>query len=378
MKFDFPYIIEVLLLLGCAFFDTKPKYARMARCCAYFFFFFFICCRACVVGGDTYDYVNYFTGASYYYLSGDQTLEPFFLLYNQFVHLFTNNDVVYVFLTSFLALFPIVFLVKRYSVNQSFSLALFFLIGPYVNYFAAFRQMLGISWLLIGMICVLADARWKWVKFTIFATLGYFTHHSIVIMAAIYLLCYFLKINRKFAIICIACSALFGVVLKTFSVADFIAVFSALNFGDLFGGRDSLYLARSLYTADQVGPIFSMLSKSIWGVAIFYYSSKEDVEHWFVKIVLFYIIISNLFYTVPNLHRLTMGLSIFSIISYTWMFRNRKIRMKPVNFFSGLMCFLLIYMIYSFFVQTTLDANRMHPYYFFFEDYKFIPYPFER
>ena len=98
MKFDFPYIIEVLLLLGCAFFDTKPKYARMARCCAYFFFFFFICCRARVVGGDTYDYVNYFTGASYYYLSGDQTLEPFFLLYNQFVHLFTNNDCVYVFL----------------------------------------------------------------------------------------------------------------------------------------------------------------------------------------------------------------------------------------------------------------------------------------
>lgn len=107
------------------------------------------------MGADTYDYVRIFLGKSSNYESSVDTWEPLFLMYNYILSLFVGNGQLYLLISTFISLFPLYYLIKRYSYNPPLSILLFLLFGIYQIYFVALRQILGLAILLWGMIYVL-------------------------------------------------------------------------------------------------------------------------------------------------------------------------------------------------------------------------------
>ena len=119
---DYPYIILLLsLFILLKINNIKSFYI------ASWIIFIFIAFRAPVVGADTLDYVNFFSGKTVQYNNDQRDIEPFLLIYNNFLNIFTYNGVVYLIVNTILSLFPIYILVKRYSCNKLLSYILFFI-----------------------------------------------------------------------------------------------------------------------------------------------------------------------------------------------------------------------------------------------------------
>lgn len=91
--------------------------------------------------------------ADYFARSGllDWTGNPLSELYRDVVRDITTNYHIYFFFPAFFSSFAVVKLFKRYSVNQAFSLLIFFSIGTYVMYIAALKQCFAMFFLLLAL-----------------------------------------------------------------------------------------------------------------------------------------------------------------------------------------------------------------------------------
>ena len=105
----------------------------------------------------------------------DWTGNPLSMLYRYFIHDLTDNYHIYFFFPAFLSSFAVIKLFKRYSVNPSFSLLIFFSIGTYVTYIAALKQCMAMFFLLLALPYALDK---KYIKFylLIFVAILFHTH----------------------------------------------------------------------------------------------------------------------------------------------------------------------------------------------------------
>ena len=105
----------------------------------------------------------------------DWTGNPWSMLYRSLMHDITENYHIYFFFPAFLSSFAVIKLFKRYSVNPSFSLLIFFSIGTYVTYIAALKQCMAMFFLLLALPYALDK---KYIKFylLIFVAILFHTH----------------------------------------------------------------------------------------------------------------------------------------------------------------------------------------------------------
>lgn len=106
---------------------------------------------------DTYNYISGFYNAETVaegIATGtftDWTGNPWFLFYQSAMHEVTNNYNTYFFIPAVLISIATVKLFKRYSLNPTFSLLIFFSIGTYVMYIAAMKQCFAMFFLLLAL-----------------------------------------------------------------------------------------------------------------------------------------------------------------------------------------------------------------------------------
>ena len=106
---------------------------------------------------DTATYINGFLTAespSLFISQGklwDLTGNPLSLFYESIAHSITNNYHIYFLLPAFLSSIAILKLFKRYSVNPTLSLLIFFSIGTYIMYVAALKQCFAMFFLLTSI-----------------------------------------------------------------------------------------------------------------------------------------------------------------------------------------------------------------------------------
>ena len=373
---DYPYIILMALLL--CLFAYSIYYRSHGKYCGYVSavaVFLFIALRAPVVGGDTIDYVRFVEGSSessYLYM---EHVERLYKTYNLFMSfLLFKQGSLFIFVHTFLCLFPFYLLIKKYSCNVSLSCLLFMIMGLYINYMAAFRQILGMGILFFGMWYFMENKRWKWSVLVGSGVLGYFMHSSIFVTSFLYLACYFIRYKTKIVpYTAIIVSALVGRLLKLFNVQDALNLL-AVNLSSVSElNRMNFYLGWSLYEDDDVG-LLRLISSSLIGLAFFYMMTEKQATHWFARILLLGIVINNLFVGVKMLDRLLLPLMMFATICYTWMFNSRYILDKGYRKSCQLLLVLCIaYMSQSYYKQNTNydteGAMLLHPYYFFWQDY---------
>lgn len=374
---DYPYILNYFILLILAYLYWKKPDPKLVKW-AFFLEFVFIAFRAPVVGADTWNYVRYLDGERNFYNYDPRPLETGFVIYRQVLSALHPNRFVVMLVNSFLSCYPLYLIIKRYSNNVPLTLAMLSIFNFYYVYFCGLRQILGFAILLMGLIYVLDEKKKKWLVFVICAALGYSFHTTIVVYAAIFLAAYFLRFkSRTILISSVIISAVFGIVLQSFSIMDAFNFFLSMNFEAT--ERIENYMQGNS-DVDEITSIFINLRPTIIAVFIYALMDKEKLNHWFSVIYALGIIIGNLFISVPMIGRLTGCFTIFGVVAFSWIlgkdylasFQKRKVTNLALVFF-------LLYfsqMLVKSNIDSAIDlisSARMHPYQFIWEDYSNHP-----
>lgn len=375
MIIDLHYILLLLILLFLAFSkgNREKKFIW-----AVWITFLFLGLRACVVGADTYNYTRGFLGQNFY---KGEDIEPLYnILYVRTLSMILQKKEFFILANTFFSLFPLYLLIKKYSLNKSLSILWFFIFDIYYSYFVALRQILAISILILGVIYLNESRRYKWPVFTLCSLIAYGFHTSSLIASFIFLIVYFVKIeSRKNILILIIASALFGIILQAFQFQEIFNLYLSMN-SDLTTDRLNEYMinAEHILNVSQTSGYIYLLRYSWLGLFIFYFIDEERLNHWFSKVFLCSIILYNLFYNVDMIARINLSFYLMSIVVITWAFGDRyNLKIKRHKIFK-----IIPFLVFLWFVQAYIrshinydlnNADRMHPYYFFWEDYHTHP-----
>ncbi|MDM8310362.1 EpsG family protein [Phocaeicola barnesiae] len=373
---DYPYIVNYLMMLILAFLywkTPKSKYIKWA----FIIQFIFIAFRAPVVGADTWNYIRYMTGERNFYNYDPRPLEIGFVLYRDLLLNLKGSRFVYMVINTIIICFPLYYIFKNYSKNVPLSMAMLSVFQLYATWFCALRQLIGLSILYCCLLYVINKTKYKWIIAIIGTALAYTFHTSTILYASIFFCTYCIHIkNRKIILLIIILSALIGIVLQSLNILQIFNLILGIQFDAI--ERIDLYLQNE--NLNDISSLSISLRLTLISLFIFLFMDKVKLDHWFSKIFLVGVIISNLFITVPMIHRITMGMMIFGPVVFTWIFSNayytNKKTMKWINI---LMIIFFIYFTRSIIINnlnSTIDpysSERMHPYYFIWEDYKDHP-----
>lgn len=374
---DYPYIVLILLLLILAYSEWRQpsksdKYFKISCTIV----FVFIAFRAPVVGADTWDYYRWATRIRNFYNYDHRDPEILYQLYNEFFRRFCPNGLVFMVCNTLLVFSPIYYLLRHYVKYKTFGVLSFFLFFNYVTFFVALRQILSLAIILWGAIYVSENKRNKWLVFVILGIIAWFMHTTAAIVVPLFLIAYIIPLKKRIIpIAAIIITATFGIILQSFSVLDAFNFFLSLNYGA--ADRISGYLEHDDFITDTFLTV--ALRSSVMGIIAFTFIDEEKLNHWFSKIYLLGILIYNLFISVPIMQRMVTANMLFIIIVTPWIFESKKYvkEIKTRKIINIVFVIVILYYVRSFVIVNTTydldDSGRMHPYYFFFQDYNNHP-----
>lgn len=365
MKIDYPYLFMVFILLTLFIMELKNQYKKKIYFeIASLLTWLFVGLRAKSVGADTLDYVTNF-------ISGDHEYPE--LLYNVYYLLVRHiwcNGTFYLMLTSFLALIPLYYMVKKYASYKVFPILLFFILGYYYNYFVAMRQVLATSLFFIGVMAVIDEKKRKWVLYSICAILSCFFHHFMVVVSLLFTAVFFVPLHKKSTIlIIIAASGILGIFFDATSLLRLFDAYFSLGAG-ITTERLNEYMTTSGVNDSLAASIMGQLYYAIIGFFIVYFIPKEKVNHWFVRIFLVYIVFISLFREIFMIDRIVMPFALMGCLIASWSLDTIIIKKTLVP---KMMAIVLFVYVLNGFVQQQInysetELGRMHPYYFTWED----------
>lgn len=367
---DFPYIILLFLLLFLTYKEWKhPQYSNSLFRYACWIVFIFIAFRAPVVGADTWDYYRYATGITNFYNADSRDLEPLFQLYNDFFRKYCAIGIVFMSVNTIIIFAPIRYILKKYCKYKTFGVLTFFLIYNFSPFFVALRQILSLSIILWGVIWVIENRKYKWIVFIALSVIAWFMHTTAAVVTALFFVTYFIPLRLRMVPIAAICiSAIVGVILGKFNILDAFGVIASFDLSAI--ERISGYLENQ-ELKDSL-PLNIVLRTSVIALLIFYFLDDKQINHWFSKIYLLGVVLFNLFCSVPMINRMIMANTLFVIFVFPWLLENKYLP-RQNRLFKTLLLVIILYFTRSYIITNTYyDLNseqRMHPYYFFFEDY---------
>lgn len=367
---DFPYIVLLLLLLFLAYNEWKfPKSSNFFFKISCWIVFIFIAMRAPVVGADTWNYYRYATGIRNFYNADSRELEPLYQLYNDFFRNYCPIGIVFMVTNTIIIFSPIRYILKKYCKYKTFGVLTFFLIYEYIPFFVALRQILSLSIILWGVIWVIENRKYKLIVFIALSVVAWFIHTTAAVVAVLFLIAYFIPLKlRIIPIAAISISAIIGIILGKFNVLDAFGFIASFDLNTI--ERVSLYLESQ--ELKESLPLNILLRTSVIALLIFYFLDDKQINHWFSKIYLLGVILYNLFFSVPLINRMVMANTLFVIFVFPWLLENKYLP-KQKRLLQILLLIIILYFTRSYIITNTnydlKNDQRMHPYYFFFEDY---------
>lgn len=373
---DYPYIILLLILFLLAFLEWKfPFLSKRTFNLACWLVFIFVAFRAPVVGADTWNYWQFATGVRDFYHNDFRELEFFYLLYNNFFRNYCPIGLIFMVINTIIIFSPIRYILNKYVERKTLSILCFFLFFAYAIFFVALRQMIALSIILWGVICVSENKKNRWFIFVVLSLCAYFFHTTAAIAAALFLTIYFIPLKSKgVAYAAIILSAILGIVLESFDVLNVFSFISSLNIHVI--ERLSVYLE-----AEELNELLGLnitLRRSFVGILAFWLINRDKLNHWFSKIYLFGIVLYNLFCSVPMVERMFIGNSLFVIVVFVWGCENSIGFLGKKKYYANLLLILTIIYFTRSYILSHCDYDLessmcMHPYYFVWEDYSDHP-----
>lgn len=368
---DFPYIILLFILLFLAYQEWKyPQSSKYTFRCACWIVFIFIAFRAPVVGADTWNYYRYATGIRNFYNTDSRELEPLYQLYNDFFRKYCPIGIVFMSVNTIIIFSPIRYMLKKYCKYKTFGVLTFFLIYNYSLYFVALRQILSLSIILWGVIWIIENKKYKWIIFIALSTVAWFMHTTAAVVTVIFIIAYLIPIKKRIIPITAICvSAIIGIILGKFNVLDAFGFIASYDLSAI--ERINIYLEnQDLNDSLQLNIV---LRASVIALLIFSFLEEKRINLWFSKVYLLGVIMYNFFSPVPMINRMIMANTLFVIFVFPWLLENNYLSQRKKYLLHTLLFIVILYFTRSYIISNTsydlTNEQRMHPYYFFFEDY---------
>ena len=189
------------------------------------------------VGTDYFHYKDLYESADVFSEShGQAGYELGYLMTNRLFQIFNFSYLSIFIYTSFVFIFSVYFYCRQETRLYTLFAIFFFMTGPVLFAQNGTRQMLSISFFLIGIVFL---GKKQLVPFLIFAAIGYFNHRSIVVPIVIITLLYFIKplhINKYLLVGLNIALFLFGHNLQELFIYRFEDVAVLLTYGDYVSG----------------------------------------------------------------------------------------------------------------------------------------------
>lgn len=229
-----PYFILVFLpvLVNLIFLNNKNR-NRIAIISFFLILIILVSLRSKSIGSDTgnycylYDMLNDTSIRSSMFKTGEY--EYGFLLYTRLCTFIKYDLQLYLAITAFLSLFPILIFYGKKSEGAILSLAIFLVLGFFRLYFSGIRQGLAITWVVPAFYFCKEK---KLLPFLATVFMASVFHHSAFIMLLMYPLCW-IRSNKKALLFIFP--ALFVVYLLKASLFTTIVPYMGEKFMDAYG-----------------------------------------------------------------------------------------------------------------------------------------------
>ena len=174
---------------------------------------FILAFRGDDVGGDTIEYCEYFDGRGSMYGSinlPNEDLGIGFVWISRLIRLLGDDHFFFIFFTSLLTMFPLLYIIKRDSNSKILPLCLYMLTFKLLNLSqTCIRQNISIAFIMIAYIVYTSNYRsrfmnWKYNKYIIVSLIlifAYLCHHTSLVTIPLAASCFFVKFNKKTALV---------------------------------------------------------------------------------------------------------------------------------------------------------------------------------
>ncbi|HTO38187.1 MAG TPA: EpsG family protein [Brumimicrobium sp.] len=325
-----PFLFLSILLLGGSFTNRRTQsYLVIA-----FGFILFILAgfRSISVGTDTEHYKQYFDIIeSGYFLP----VEVGWVYLNKLIIFLGGDFQSLLIVTSAITIFPIVYILRKYSYAPMFSLFLYYNLYIYFYSFNISRQTLAVTLVFVAIVFLLKNKSLLYLLFVGIATL----FHTTALVALPLFFVNRIPDKTFIYVLGICLTALLGLLLPI-QLAAYLSIFGYANyfenyeFGNVVGNALMLVLLNGFF-------FFVLMNIKV-----------KDINF---KIYFVFILISNLLARVPFNGRIVMFFSIFLLLFFPYFIQNSKIKEKPLLYF-----IITLYALVMFF--RSFGAGEILPY----------------
>ena len=260
---------------------------------------------------DTVNYVRFFLGKQMDYHDSGKEIEIGLSLFNGIFKPFVKTGWLYLLIVAIISLTPLFYIVKKISPNKHLSILLLFIVlGNIISlYFVCMRQVLGMSFLLCGIIIWLKKIRFYKVYYIVFLFIGWLFHTVIILPGILFMLFSYYNISRVFY----AGIAIVSFCLGVLGVFDDFSMFLFL-FSYSGGLLDLLSNYAMIEFTGNIGYLYSTF-RTILCLMICLFLNKDDFSNVFTKMFLIGVTLSNAFPGFQEMYRLSGLFCVFGIIT---------------------------------------------------------------
>lgn len=340
--------------------------------------FFIITLRGYDIGSvDTINYIDWCLGkGGSCYERDEDIIEPGFVAYIHFLQPIVLSGTMFLIINAALALAPLFYMVRKYSLNFHLSLMFFFMPLTIMHrfYFVCQRQILGVGMALIGIIIYDKIKVTEWKKFlvlSIFTFIAYNLQHFSVILPVVYLLMNKISIKKQSYIIIAVGSLVIGLFLGGIKDFSFLMnVFLATD-GDFY----QLMRYADAQTHSSSVNYFQSVIATLIGISMALVYNRNKPISLYAKMYLIGIVLLNLLISAVEVYRIAAMFTIFGMIEIPYTFNKKNIK-KTNSWFLVLLFFSIVYCYYSYFWsmysiyigENPVGTDSLVPYEFFWED----------
>lgn len=340
--------------------------------------FFIITLRGYDIGSvDTINYIDWCLGkGGSCYERDEDIIEPGFVAYIHFLQPIVLSGTMFLIINAALALAPLFYMVRKYSLNFHLSLMFFFMPLTIMHrfYFVCQRQILGVGMALIGIIIYDKIKVTEWKKFlvlSIFTFIAYNLQHFSVILPVVYLLMNKISIKKQSYIIIAVGSLVIGLFLGGIKDFSFLMnVFLATD-GDFY----QLMRYAEAQTHSSSVNYFQSVIATLIGISMALVYNRNKPISLYAKMYLIGIVLLNLLISAVEVYRIAAMFTIFGMIEIPYTFNKKNIK-KTNSWFLVLLFFSIVYCYYSYFWsmysiyigENPVGTDSLVPYEFFWED----------
>lgn len=332
-----------------------------------FFVFFILAFRNYNVGADSILYTNYYSNPNTY-----RGQMPWgFEFFCDFLKIFSDDWRFFIFVTSFLAIIPFLYYVKKYASIVSLPFLTFLLCWDLLWLLETpIKQTTAIAFFFWGYLLLIKEVKhYKWLKNLLALILIVFSvlnHSTIVIVIMVFLILHFVRVSKRMAVISIIISILLSSTMIVFIPSLFDTLQTYAMAFQLFNNIQNHVedVAIGLITYD----IKKILLPSLFVVLLLLMCNKKQVESMPAKCIVAGTIIFNLFIAFPNIPRVVLPFTLIGTALCPTDYKllsNRNMKYIRYAHLSMILIFFYLHLKKCITFTTDFDADIL-PYSFWF------------